>query len=113
MASGVNIGGIHPLDTCETCLKGKQPRTSSCRQPHTTTERLELVHSDVCGPITPTSIGGARYFVTFIDDYTRYLWLYLIKEKFQAFSCFQGFRQAMELASGCKIKRLRSDGGGE
>jgi Integrase core domain len=114
MASEIKIGASTILSTCETCLIGKQTRTSSQQQPtRATTEHLELVHSDVCGPITPTSQGGARYFVTFIDDYTRHLWLYPIKEKSQAFPCFKDFRRAVELASGCKVKRLRSDGGGE
>jgi len=61
----------------------------------------------------PTSLGGAQYFVTFIDDFSCYIWLYPITEKSQCFPRFQEFRQAAELASGCKVKRLRTDNGGE
>jgi GAG-pre-integrase domain/Integrase core domain len=114
MASRIKIEASMILNTCETCLISKQTRIPSQQQPtQVTTEHLELVHSDVCGPITPTSQGGARYFVTFIDDYTHHLWLYPIKEKSQAFPYFKDFRRAVELASRCKVKHLQSDGGGE
>ena len=46
---------------------------------------LELVHTDVCGPMKTKSIGGSVYFVSFIDDYTRYAFLYFIREKSQVF----------------------------
>jgi hypothetical protein len=50
---------------------GKQTKNSTSALENTTTERLELVHSDVCGPVTPLSLGGNKYFVTFIDDFSR------------------------------------------
>ena len=55
---------------------------------HTCTP-LEIVHSDICGPMQTSSIGGCNYFLTFIDDYSRKTWVYFLKNKSDAFSCFQ------------------------
>lgn len=51
------------------------------RRPTLQREILELVHSDVCGPFKITSTGGARYFVTFVDDYSRKIWVYFLAHK--------------------------------
>ncbi|KAL4309312.1 hypothetical protein GQ457_01G041280 [Hibiscus cannabinus] len=73
---------------------------------------LELVHSDVWqAPVT--SLGGAKYFVSFIDDYSRRCWVYPIKKKADVFSTFKVFKARVELDSGNKIKCFRSDNGGE
>ena len=59
------------------------------------------------------SLGGAQYFVTFIDDATHKVWVYAIKSKDETFSCFQRFLLSVENQSGKKVKDLRSDNGGE
>ena len=74
---------------------------------------LELIHSDVCGPMPTRSLGGAQYFVTFIDDATRKVWVYTIKSKDQTFSYFQRFLSSVENQYGKKVKALRSDNDGE
>ena len=51
-------------------------------------EPLELIHSDVCRRMSSKSLSGAEYFVTFIDDKTRYVWVYMIKRKSDMFKCF-------------------------
>ena len=67
------------------------------RKPHKSvgeiqsTERLQLIHSDVCGPMQTQSVGGNRYFVTFIDDYSRYTVVYFIKKKSEVFEKFKEF----------------------
>jgi len=73
----------------------------------------ELVHSDICGPINPKSIGGAKYFITFIDDATRKVWVYVLKSREEAFQKFLHFKAMVEKQSGEKLKTLRSDNGGE
>ena len=73
---------------------------------------LDLIHSDVCGPF-PQSIGGYRYFITFIDDHSRHLRIYYLKKKSDAFSKFKLFRAAAKNATGTDIKVYRTDGGGE
>lgn len=80
---------------------------------HHASKFLELVHSDVCGPFRVNSLGGCRYFVTFIDDYSRKLWIYFLTNNNQVLSKFQHFVHLMEIATGKKIKTLRTDNGGE
>ena len=61
---------------------------------------------DICGPFDPISVGGNKYFISFIDDFNKKLWLYLIKEKFAAFTIFKSFKAHVEVESGCKITIL-------
>ena len=78
------------LPTCENCLKGKM-----ARKPFGTGTRsefpLQLIHSDICGPMNVRARHGGRYFITFIDDYTRYSHIYLISHKSDALACFKKF----------------------
>ena len=57
---------------------------------------LELVHSDVCGPMSTKANGGYEYFITFTDDYSRYGYVYLMKRKFESFEKFKEFRADVE-----------------
>lgn len=100
--------------TCTDCLIGKQPRNSiPKRSSWRAQETLELVHSDICGPISPTSISGKRYSLCFIDDYSRKAWVYLLEEKSEAFILFKIFKRKVEMETGKMIKCLRTDRGGE
>lgn len=100
--------------TCEDCVAGKQARTSFPKhKAKRAAEMLDLVHTDVCGPMEETSIGGARYFATFIDDKTRKTFVYFLKQKSELLSCFEVFKSLVENQTGRKIKVLRSDNGGE
>ena len=76
-------------------------------------EVLELVHSDVCGPINVQARGGFEYFVTFTDDYSRYGYVYLMTRKSEAFDKFKEFKAEVEKQLGKNIKTLLSDRGGE
>jgi hypothetical protein len=77
------------------------------------TKPLEIVHSDVCGPMRTTSLGGARYFVTYIVDFSRKVWVYLLKSKGECLEKFKEFKAFVETQSEHKIKVFRSDNGGE
>ncbi|GAU26636.1 hypothetical protein TSUD_102440 [Trifolium subterraneum] len=99
---------------CSDCVVSKQhrdsfPKGTSWRA----TTKLELIHSDICGPINPTSNGGNRYFITFTDDLTRKTWTYPLKDKASAFECFKKFKALVEKESNCAIKCLRTDRGEE
>lgn len=72
-----------------------------------------MVHSVVCGPIESETLGGSRYFLTFIDEFTRKIWFYLLKEKSKVFSMIKKFCALVERQSGNKMKPLRTYGGGE
>ncbi|CAJ2654342.1 unnamed protein product [Trifolium pratense] len=101
-------------EKCSDCLSGKQHRENIPKQANwRASEVLELIHSDICGPITPKSNGGNRYFLTFTDDFSRKTWTYIIQEKSCAFSMFKKFKSLVENESSCLIKCLRTDRGGE
>ncbi len=73
---------------------------------------LQLVHSDVCGPMDE-SIGGKRYFVSFIDDFSRYCAVYFLENKSKVFEKFKEFEAAVTNECGQSIGTLRTDNGGE
>jgi hypothetical protein len=102
------------LPFCEACVQGKQTRKPFNGTADVQTKgMLQLVHSDVCGPMSVASLGGARYFVTFTDDYTRYSSVYFLRQKSEVFSKFKEFAAEVTNATGLKIKTLRTDNGGE
>ncbi|KAL0420539.1 UNVERIFIED_CONTAM: Retrovirus-related Pol polyprotein from transposon TNT 1-94 [Sesamum latifolium] len=74
---------------------------------------LDLIHSDVCGSLNTQARGGFSYFITFIDDHSRYGYVYLLRYKSEAFGRFKEFKLEVENQTGRKIKNLRSDRGGE
>ena len=76
-------------------------------------EQLELVHSDLCRPMTIQARGGIEYFITFIDDYSRYGCIYLMCRKSEAFEKFKEYRVEMEKRLNKCLKTIRFDHGGE
>ena len=74
---------------------------------------LELIHSNVCGPMLIQVRGGYEYFITFTDDYSRFGYVYLMKRRSKAFEMFKEFRAEVENQLGKRIKAIRSDRGGE
>jgi transposase InsO family protein len=76
-------------------------------------EKLELVHGDLCGPVTPATPGGKRYFFLLVDDVSRYMWLVLLAMKDEALAAFTAFQAWAEADAGRKIGTLRTDRGGE
>lgn len=109
------LPAVNNLDQiCEGCALGKHTRESfSNDKTWRASNPLELIHSDICGPMRTISIGGSRYFLTFIDDYTRKVWIYFLKEKSETYNHFILFKAMVEKQSDHKIKCLRSDRGGE
>ncbi len=98
---------------CESCIKGRHHKSRFEGSKTHTSELLELVHTDVCGKMGEKSIGGAEYFISFIDDKSHYVWTYPLKTKDQAFNKFVEWKIMAERESGKKLKILRSDNGGE
>jgi len=72
-----------------------------------------IVHSDLCGPMQTPSIGGSHYVLTFIDNYTRKTWVFLLKHKSEVFEHFRQYKALVENQSGHYIKVLKTDRGGE
>ena len=72
-----------------------------------------MIHTNICGPLTPTALGGYKYFITFIDDFSRYGYAELIHEKSDSLNVFKAFKAKVELQLGKPIKAVKSDRGGE
>jgi len=99
---------------CESCLVGKHSRKSCPKTSlYRATRTLELIHGDLCGPISPSTIAGNRYIFVLIDDYSRFMWCYLMKEKSDAITYFKKFKAMVEKETDNAIKVLRTDRGGE
>eukprot|EP00253_Pinus_taeda_P006511 PITA_06511 len=78
-----------------------------------TKQILELVHSDVFGPVKVPSLGKSVYYVSFIGDFSRNTWIYFLKKKSEVFDRFKEFKALVENQTEKKIKVLRTDNGGE
>ena len=112
------VVGIPNVETgkeaCSSCLLGKQARYSFPKAtPYRASHVLELIHGDLCGPITPTTPAKNRYIFVLIDDHSRYMWSILLKEKGEAFERFKKFKAIVERETGAKICTFRTDRGGE
>ena len=118
MSNKKSIEGLPPIDMpnklCQSCVAGKHHRTSFPKKStFQATEPLELIHADICGPITPPTLGGSCYFFLIIDDYSWLTWVSMLQCKSDAFYAFKLFKNLAETKKGLRIKTLRSDRGGE
>ena len=108
------LGSLTKIDLqlCEACLVGK-----ACRKPFGTTKRaahpIELVHSDICGPMNKKACHGASYFLTLIDDYSRYDYVYLLSHCYEALDCVKLFMVEVENKHEKGLKTFRTDSGCE
>jgi hypothetical protein len=107
------LAGIrsYKLDFCKYCVVGKQCRVHFKTATDNTKGKLDDVHSDIWGPIRVASKGGAQYFMSFIDDYSRKVWVYFLKNKSDAFATFKKWKAEVENQTGRKLKCLRTDNG--
>ena len=112
------VKGLPPIQfsryTCSGCQLGKHSRTKLPKQTsYSATKVLELIHSDVCGPFRVNSLGGHRFFVTFIDDFSRKTWVFFLSHKSQVLDKFRQFVHLVETSTGKRVQTLRTDNGGE
>jgi hypothetical protein len=98
---------------CKICISGKFATAPFPRRPNRSSNLLDIVHTDVCGPMRIESKGGARYFVTFTDDYSRWTQTYLIRKKSEVASKFREYKNFVETQLERKIKAVQSDNGKE
>jgi len=97
---------------CESCIKCKLARKPFTPTTARATEPLQLVQSNICGPLE-TAIRGGRYILLFIDDATRYTDEYILKSKLEGLEKFKEWKALREKESGKHMKQCRTDGGGE
>ena len=98
---------------CATCQFGKQHRHLFLKERNVSKGLLNVVHSDVWGPAQTATFGGCRYYVTFIDDFSRYTWIFPMRMKSEVFTHFQKFKSEVEKTTGRHVRCLQSDGGKE
>nr|GFB20759.1 zinc finger, CCHC-type [Tanacetum cinerariifolium] len=104
----------HKNQVCNACLLGKHSRAPFRNQTNTkSSEPLNLVCGDLCGPISPETESGKKYMFLLIDDCTRYMWVYFLKSKDEALETFKEFKIKVENEVGKKLKSFRTDRGGE
>ena len=103
---------FEPKHKCQVCVEAKQTRTSF-QSVQRDTKPLDLIHSDLCDLKSIVTHGENKYFITFIDDSTRFCYLYLLKSKDEAFEAFQRYKNEVENQLERRIKILKSDRGGE
>jgi hypothetical protein len=94
------------------CIKGKQTNKTT-KGARMNSEILEIIHTDICGPFCTPYLNGQRYFISFIDDHTRYMYLYFLTNKAEALNTFKTYKVEVEKQKGKKIKIVTSDRGEE
>ncbi|KAG8502454.1 hypothetical protein CXB51_000383 [Gossypium anomalum] len=99
------------LKFCEHCVLGKQKRVKFGTAIHNTKGILEYVHLDVWGPSKTPSLRGKHYFVTFVDDFSRRVWVYSMRTKDEVLCVFLKWKTMIENQTGKKIKQLKTDNG--
>ncbi|GJY90382.1 ribonuclease H-like domain-containing protein [Tanacetum coccineum] len=116
MASAGKVGAVWQnslgkLDFYENCVLGKSHRVSFGVGRHTTQGVIDYVHSDLWGLSQVESLGGKRYFLSIVDDYSKRVWVYILKFKHEAFGKFKEWKQLVENQTGRRVKKLRTDNG--
>ena len=99
---------------CECCIKAKMTRTPIPKVSDTkTTEILELLHTDLCGPKEIATVGSKRYVMTMINDYSRYTKIYQLAKKSDVSEKIHEYVSYVKTKFQKSVKRIRSDRGGE
>ena len=99
---------------CQTYVAKKQRQSPFHQASHFQASRpLELIYMDICGPITPSTLGGSRCFLLIVDDFSRLMWVSMLKLKSSALREFKHFKALAEVEKATRIQSLRSDRGGE
>ena len=115
MTTGMPEFNTELSGVCRGCALGKYTKTAFSSSDSRSEGVLQLIHSDLCGPMSSASLTGYEYYITFIDDFSMKTWIYFLRSKNlkEVLLWFQEFKALLENQTGKKIKVLRSDNGGE
>ncbi|KAI0520436.1 hypothetical protein KFK09_007911 [Dendrobium nobile] len=108
-----NLKNIPSDFHCISCRMGKSHKLKFNNSKSKTSKPFELIHSDVWGPIPQSEFTNFRYYIVFIDDFTRFNWIYFMNSKNQTINCFQNFLKLIQNQFASTPNYFRSDGGGE
>lgn len=109
----INNISMDDYSRCIDCRMGKSIKSPRTHSFHRSPSILNCIHSDLVGPIAPASLGGKKYMMTFIDDFTWYNSVYFLATKDEAFKAFQHYKLWIEARTHAKVLKLKSDRGGE
>ena len=98
---------------CKGCALAKNVKKPYSSRSRRSKGILDLIHSDLCSPMTAPSMSGCLYYVIFIDDYSCKTWIYFMKAKGETFDKFQEFKTFIEMQTGLHIHAVRFDNCGE
>ena len=104
---------VNICSSCEYCISAKMYKYPLTKSPIVSNSGVDIVHSDVWGPAPLSSVLGFSYYVIFVDDYTRFTWLFLLKHKNEVLSVFKHFKVLVENQFSTSLKVLRIDNGTE
>jgi hypothetical protein len=113
MVCGMPSISLSKNEIWKGCMQGKNIKKAFPSSDNRARGILDLVHSDVCGPMSSPSLGGCLYYVIFIDNYSRKYWIYFLKAKSDTFDKFKEYKAFIEKQTRKHIKILRTDNGGE
>lgn len=100
---------MNKVDFCASCQYGKSHRLPTSLSDFHANVPLDVVCSDVWGPAPVLSLEGYRYYVSFVDDHSRYTWIYPLRAKSEVFTAFMHFKAHVERLFDRKLKCLQSD----
>jgi hypothetical protein len=108
MVSGMPSISSSKDEVCKGCLLGKNTKKYFSSSDSRAQGILDLVHFDVCGPMSSPSLSGFLYYVIFIDDHSRKCWIYFLKAKNETFEKFKEFKAFIENQTGKQIRILQN-----
>ena len=110
---GLTRGTLAQSSTCKGFTMGKYVKATFDEKENRASRILERVHIGMCGLFSVASTTRHKYYVIFVDEFSRKCWIFFMQKKYKAFSKFCEFKALVEKESGKKVKALRSDNGGE
>jgi len=110
---GMDFSIVNIPPDCKICIAAKLPRLPFPKVASRSSRKLEIIHTDLCGPMRTTSNGGAKYFMTMIDDYSRWGDVIFLRSKDEAPNKLIQFIERVERQTGIKVKQVQSDNGKE